>query len=336
MSERVGIVALVLALGLAAAPAIAAPSEADKAEARRHFEAGVAKAKVQHYDEAIKEFMRAYELSPSPTPLYNIAVARAENGQHVQAIEMFQRYLAEGGDMVPADRRAKVQTRMAELEAKLGTIKVRVSPETAELLLDGRAIDVAAAAQGIRVEPGPHIVIATGEGLVTRKEVPEVGQGAVVEVALALVAVPPSPEKAPAPSPPAAPPPAFVARAAVVPPPPAVQQNVAPPPRDRTSRVIARPLAYALASTGAAALSAGGILYLLAKSDRQKAIDAGCNATSCMGQGATYWKDAQDAVTYSRIAAITGGVLVAAGVTLVIIAPTARDAPIGVAIGGRF
>ena len=350
MSERVGVLLLALVLVFAAAPAAAAPSAAEKAEARRHFEVGVAKAKLKHYDEAIAEFTRAYDLSPSPTPLYNVAIARAENGQHVQAVEMFQRYLAEGGDMVPADRRAKIQTRIAELEARLGTIRVRVSPETANLLLDGKSVDPAAAARGVRVEPGPHVVIASSDGFVPRKEVPTVGPGAVAEVTVALVPVPSAdrptpPHSAPAevaaaapaspaePAPPALAP-AFVARSAVVPP-PAIQQS-APPAPERRQASAGRALGYVLAAAGAATLAASGVLYLLAKSDRDKAINAGCTATNCTGQGLTYWNDAKDGVTYSRIAAIAGGALLVGGVTLVIVAPATRDAPIGIAIGSRF
>jgi len=349
MSERFGLLVLALVLALGPVRAHAAPSEADKAEARRHFEAGVAKVKVGNFGEAAAEFMRAYELSPSPTPLYNVAVARAQNGQTLEAIAMFRRYLTEGGDKVPADRRARVLKRIAELDAKLGRIKLRVSPETAKATLDGKPVDLAAAAEGVKVAPGYHAVAATSDGCEPREESVEVDQGAVVDVKLVLVPIPvrqpqpitpdhsPSGDVAAAPPPPS-PSPALVARAAVVPPPsaPVVSQPVPPPRREGSGGGVARPLGYVLAAVGAASLAAGGVLYLIAKSDRQKAVDAGCTMTTCMGPGATYWGDAQDGVTRSRIAAIAGGVLLVGGVTLVIVAPPGRDAPAGIAIGGRF
>jgi hypothetical protein len=313
----------------------------------------VKKAKLGRYDEAIPEFMRAYELSPSPTPLYNVAVGQAAMGLNIEAIAMFQRYLAEAGDKVPADRRAKVLKRIADLEAKLGRITIRVSPETAKVMLDGKPVDLAAAAKGIRVEAREHAVRATAEGYYDRDEQPRVAEGAVVDVKLELQRVPPpqppvitpaasAATGAPPPAPDApAPSDGLMPIAAPPPPPPpgaAVAQpaSQAPTPPDRTSGGVGRRIGYSLAAVGAAALAAGGVFYLIARSDLDKAVQAGCNSSSCMGDGLAHWHDAQNGVTRSRIAAIAGGALLAGGLTLVVIAPPSRDAPAGVAIAGQF
>jgi len=161
-------------------------------------------------------------------------------------------------------------------------------------------------------------------------------------VTLALAAVPPPvppPVTVYAPPPPdvaQAPPPAPTTPPAVSPA-PIIQQPVAPPPsREPAPGRAQRTIGYTLVAVGAAALAAGGVLYLVALSDRQKAIDAGCNSATCVGEGATHWQDAKDGLTRSRIAAIAGGAFVAGGLTLVLIAPSGRDAPAGLALGGRF
>jgi tetratricopeptide (TPR) repeat protein len=335
MSERAWILAL--AVVLLAAPALAAPSAADKVEARKHFDAGVAYAKQGAYDAALTEFTRAYDLAPTFVVLYNVAKAREELGQPVEAIAAYQRYLADGGAAVPAERRAKVTAQVKELEGRVGTIKLHVSPDTAKVFLDGASVDPAAAAHGIRVNPGAHRVAAAAEGYADGKQELAIDHGGVFEVTLALAPLalpqPAVPLPAPAPSP-------QPSQLEVIPPLPG--PATAPPgilPRINTQESggsAQRAIGYTVAAAGIAALATGGILYLVALSDRQKAIDAGCTATSCIGQGASYWGDARDNVTRSRIAAIAGGVLVAGGLTVVLIAPATHDAPAGVMLGGRF
>jgi tetratricopeptide (TPR) repeat protein len=333
MSERLA--ALVIALMLIASPVVAAAADT-KAEARRHFDAGVAYAKQGSYSAALVEFTRAYQLSPSYAVLYNIGKAQEALGQPVEAAAAFERYLAEGGSAVPADRRTKVTAELEELEAHIGTITIHAAPETATVYLDDAVIDAAAAARGVRVSVGPHRVMATAEGYVAAKREIDVARVGVFDVTLALAPIPPpvlaAPDEpvAPAPPPPAAPVP-------VMPPPaPALQQPAPPPLRASDSGHVQRGIGYAVTAAGAAALAAGGVLYLVALSDRQKAIDAQCTAASCRGQGLAYWQDAQNGVTWSRRAAIAGGVLVAGGLTLVLIAPSGRDAPAGLVLGGRF
>jgi tetratricopeptide (TPR) repeat protein len=336
MSDRFAALALVLLL--IAAPAAAASPKA-KAEARRHFDAGVAHAKAGEYRDALTEFTRAYDLAPSPTALYNIATAQAELGQMVEAIDSFHRYLGERSETVPAERRAQVLQRIAELESRTGTITVHASPETAKVYLDGQLIEAAAAAKGVRVNPGPHRVLAAADGYDDAKREIDVGRAAVFDVTLALAPVPPAPRQEPVvpdapplPPPPAAPPPA------IVPATPALQQPAsAPRPAPRSGGVgVQRAIGYGVAAAGALALAAGGVLYLKALSDRDKAINAGCTATACPPPGDSDWRSAQNGVTWSRRAAIAGGVLVAAGLTVVLIAPSSRDAPAGLAVAGRF
>jgi hypothetical protein len=180
--------------------------------------------------------------------------------------------------------------------------------------------------------------MVTADGHVAAKQEVDVARVGVFDVTVALAPIPPPvPAKPDEPAASAAPAPA-VAPVPVTPPAPILQQQPSPlpPVRAADSGRVQRGIGYAVTVAGAAALAAGGVLYLVALSDRQKAIDAHCTTTSCTGQGFEYWTDAQNGVTWSRRAAIAGGVLVAGGLTLVLIAPSGRDAPAGLALGGRF
>src|SRR5262245_60656219 len=54
------------------------PEEQLQREADRHFQSGVALYKEANYSEALAEFGRAYEISPHPLVLYNIAECHRE------------------------------------------------------------------------------------------------------------------------------------------------------------------------------------------------------------------------------------------------------------------
>src|SRR5262245_40818838 len=85
-----------LSLGLLLVARLALAKDTDAAnEASRHYEAG-----QHHYDNgdfarALKEFERAYELLPKPTPLFNIAKMYELQGQLPEALTWYQRYLHE-------------------------------------------------------------------------------------------------------------------------------------------------------------------------------------------------------------------------------------------------
>jgi hypothetical protein len=88
---------------------------------------------------------------------------------------------------------------------------------------------------------------------------------------------------------------------------------------------------------GAAALVAlgtGGVFYLQARADLQKAVDANCNQVSCTGPGLQHWHDAQDGVRNARIAAGAGAALVLGAAVLIVAAPSASGA--AVSLAGRW
>src|SRR5215471_518621 len=86
--------------------------------AREHYEQGLKLAGQNGYEAALDEFNRAYAISPQFAVLYNIAQCQVALGHPAEAIEALTKYLREGGDHVPPDRRALVESQIARLGAQ--------------------------------------------------------------------------------------------------------------------------------------------------------------------------------------------------------------------------
>ena len=101
--------AAVLALVMLAANAAHADPEA---EAQEHFKRGVKLYNLGHFQEAIPEFEKAYDLDPQPILLFNIAQSHRQNGNKERALFFYRRYLEQEPN---ASKRADVEQRMKEL-----------------------------------------------------------------------------------------------------------------------------------------------------------------------------------------------------------------------------
>jgi iron complex outermembrane recepter protein len=82
--------ALVVLLLLRATPALADA----RAEARRHFQEGMALIGEGRYEEGTAELYEAYRLLPHPAVLFNIGRAFFDAGKYERAIEELERYVA--------------------------------------------------------------------------------------------------------------------------------------------------------------------------------------------------------------------------------------------------
>ena len=317
-------------------PAMAAPP-GNKAEARRHFQVGVSEAQAGAYREAVIEFTRAYELSPNFAVLYNLGMAQAALGDAAAAMTTFDRYLAEGGKAVPADRRAKVAGEMRSLGPRTGSIVARVSPDAARVTLDGAAVERAAVGQGVRVNVGVHKLAAAADGYLPGEQTVTVASGDVANVTLALAPVP-APRPEPAPPPPVVElPPPLVPMPSLAAPPPAVEHPAPPPGPARATGSTARTVGYVVGLAGLAGLAAGGLFYAYAWTQAQSAVDNGCtdDLSTCRGNGKSEWLNSEAWIRNARYTAIAGGALFVAGAVIVLVAPSAGS-PGGVALAGRW
>jgi hypothetical protein len=106
-------------------------------EAREHFSAGVSFMQDPdgaRYEEAYREFRRAYELSPSWKILGNLGIAALRLERDGEAIEAFRKYLTEGGAAVDGAERTQFERDLATLESSVVRVKLTISPAGAQLI----------------------------------------------------------------------------------------------------------------------------------------------------------------------------------------------------------
>jgi tetratricopeptide (TPR) repeat protein len=109
------------ALGCFALLAVAGPAIADDSAdelGRRHFESGEAYFKVSDYDNALREFTQAYELSKRPEVLISIATVHERMAHLREAVAALEQYLAAVPEGKDADTmRIRVENLKKRLES---------------------------------------------------------------------------------------------------------------------------------------------------------------------------------------------------------------------------
>jgi tetratricopeptide (TPR) repeat protein len=105
---------------LIAALFLAPPTEAQKKEAKAHFEQGRSFYDAGAYDDALREYQAAHKLMPAPQFLFNIAQCYRLKGDKQNAIDYYQKFLDKAPDSPVADEArdyiAKLKLQL-ELEA---------------------------------------------------------------------------------------------------------------------------------------------------------------------------------------------------------------------------
>ncbi|MGZ3416483.1 MAG: hypothetical protein ACXVEE_01395 [Polyangiales bacterium] len=129
--------ALALQLTAAALPTIAHADVQITEEARQHFKAGVNLLNDPdgpRYEEAYREFKAAYAASPSYKILGNLGLCAMKLERDGEAIDAYEKYLAEGGKEIEANERAQVQTDLTTLKTGAVKVKLTISPPDASII----------------------------------------------------------------------------------------------------------------------------------------------------------------------------------------------------------
>jgi len=94
----------------------------DENRARMHFQAGASYYEAGEYEDALREFQRAYDLSNKPELFYNFSLSYQQLGDLENAIEYLRRYLAEV-ENVP--NRGNLERRLENFEERLAEQRAR-------------------------------------------------------------------------------------------------------------------------------------------------------------------------------------------------------------------
>lgn len=114
-----------------------AEANKNKKEARAAFKQGVNLFEEGAYSDAAKAFRRANELYPKWTILYNIAQSEVAAKRYGVAYELFEQYLAEGGDEVSEARRKEIVQELDRLTTLVGSVEVEDAPHGSEVWVGG-------------------------------------------------------------------------------------------------------------------------------------------------------------------------------------------------------
>ena len=301
-----------------------------RAEARRHFDQGVAAFEQRRFGKAAREFQEAYQLSPHYSVLYNMGQVNVALGRPVEAVEAFERYLAQGGSTIPAARKAAVQAELETQRALLGTVAVQVEPAGAEIRMDGQAVGQAPLDRPVKVAAGQHTLMAflDGYGVQNRELSVQPGEHVQIRIELASVplaeATPTAPGDAaahPAVSPPKSQP---SYRAEPGRPKPVTRPS---PESDPSTGSAQRIVGYALGGLGMVAAGVGVVLAVkgLDQADQAKSRKAAAGNEEEWKTANSEFQDAQSQHLLGWEVTGLGAIGIAGGVVLLATAPAARD-----------
>ncbi|MGC4066962.1 MAG: tetratricopeptide repeat protein [Polyangiaceae bacterium] len=130
-----------------------------KNEARDRFAAGLKLYEDGEFALALIEFERAYSLVPDHRVLYNIGQVNIQLGRYSRAVRTLERYLAEGGERVPPDRKQAVQADLTMLAARTATLFVSVNVPGADIMLDNDVVATSPMATPLLVDAGEHRLV---------------------------------------------------------------------------------------------------------------------------------------------------------------------------------
>lgn len=149
---------LAIALSLTV-PSIAA-AQTSSADARMHFEAGVAASNQGRWQDALREFEQARAIQATAPVLYNLGLAQRAVGRMRDARATFRALIEQHGARLANDRRAEIQGYITEADGAVGRIELTVSPANATVAIDG----VATSERAVEVDPGRHEIVVSAPG----------------------------------------------------------------------------------------------------------------------------------------------------------------------------
>jgi len=182
----------VVCLALLLAGSAEGPSAAARESARSHYSRGLELVSQARYEQALNEFLAAYQVRPHYAALYNIGQAYIELGKPAEAIGMLERYLAEGKDQIPSDRVEQVRRQITEQTARTAQLTVLPGAAWASVWIDGQLAGAGSLVGPVRVNAGSHDVALSPPGSAGLHQVIVLEAGQAFELAWPGVAAPAS------------------------------------------------------------------------------------------------------------------------------------------------
>jgi len=291
----------VLAAALVSAPAAvaqtASPSRAAAAE--ELFTEGRRLLVEGRYVQACEKLAQSQRLDPSAGTLINLADCHEKTRRWATAWLSFRAAARAAADRGRADWVRLAEKRASALEDRVARVRIDVGAELRALApvveLDGTRLDAEVVGTAMPVDPGKHVVVVSAPGHQPRSFDVEVPDTAALRVVSATELT-----RAPA-------------------------SDGAGAERTPRGPSLLVPIGVTAGAVGVAGLVASAVTALVASSALGAAKD-GCptypvESAACAPETRGHNDDAQTFSTVATVAGIGGAVLLAAGVTLVLVAP---------------
>lgn len=161
--HSVALVAFTALLVLLTAGPLQAQSEAARSEARTHLAEARRLFEAGDHAGSLRKLEAAYALVPSPKIMFSFGQTYRGLGRDPEALEAFERFVAEAKDVDPA-LHAEARQYIEELGRRVARIDVSSPTTGADVLIDGHTRGVTPLAKAIVVAPGAHDVEVRPEG----------------------------------------------------------------------------------------------------------------------------------------------------------------------------
>jgi hypothetical protein len=137
-------------------PAIKVDDETARTTATALMTEGVRRLQVQAYDQALANFLEAYNRFPSSKILLDIASTLHAMGRLADAANTYERYLADPA--ASAEHVPEVKELLIKLDARLTLLTVHVTPHGTEVSIDAGPFVAVGSSLQLRVRPGTHTI----------------------------------------------------------------------------------------------------------------------------------------------------------------------------------
>jgi tetratricopeptide (TPR) repeat protein len=151
---------LLLSLGLAGAFAwgshTAAAEDTNSRAVYAFCDEALGHARKGEFDDARKLYAKAFDIAPSSSILFNLALAELNAGDALDALRHFRQYV-QAVDTDPSKVERVQAEQLPKAFAATGHLQILKIPDTATLYLDGKPIAYAPAGL-LDVTPGEHFI----------------------------------------------------------------------------------------------------------------------------------------------------------------------------------
>lgn len=157
------------------------PSEAQKNDAKAHFEKGLKLFQDSAWAPALAEFLRSREIFPTRAATRNAAVSLRKLQRYDESLAMFETLLRDFPNM-PAGERESAQKNATELRDLVGTIEISGAESGASIVVSGIDRGEYPPVVPVRVPAGSHVVRLVKEGFEPFETRVQVAGGQLVPV----------------------------------------------------------------------------------------------------------------------------------------------------------